>query len=137
MTTAAPRLLGRDDILAADDLPSEDVPVPEWGGTVRVQGLSGQDRDSYFSSMALMRGGQPAGMDTANASAKLVARCLVGDDGKPLFTEHDIDLLGAKSAVALGRVFTVATRLSGMDEDDVKSLEKDSAPTLNGATTLT
>jgi hypothetical protein len=33
-----------DQILAANDLPSEVVEVPEWGGKVKVQGLS---RASY------------------------------------------------------------------------------------------
>lgn len=137
MTTPAPRLLGRDDILAADDLPSEDVAVPEWGGIVRVQGLSGKDRDAYLSSMAVVRGGQVVGQDTRNVSARLVLQCIVGDDGKPVFTQHDVDLLGEKSAAALGRCFEVAARLSGLDEGDIKSLGEDSAPTLNGATTLT
>jgi hypothetical protein len=130
-------LLTRDAILAADDLPYEDVAVPEWGGVVRVRGLSGKDRDAYLSSMAVIRGGQVVGQDTRNVSARLVLRCLTGEDGEPLFTQHDIDLLGAKSAAALGRVFEVAARLSGLDESDVKSLEKGSAPTLNGATTST
>jgi L-ascorbate metabolism protein UlaG (beta-lactamase superfamily) len=130
-------LLGREAILAADDLPSEDVDVPEWGGTVRVQGLSGKARDEYFTSMAVIRGGQVVGQDTRNTSARLVAQCLVGEDGQTLFTPGDIDLLGAKSAAALGRVFEVAARLSGLEESDVKSLGEDSAPTLNGATTST
>jgi hypothetical protein len=129
------QLLGREAILAADDLPSEDVDVPEWGGTVRVRGLSGKARDEYFSSMAVIRGGQVVGQDTRNTSAKLVSQCLVGDDGEPLFGPEHIDLLGAKSAAALGRVFEVAARLSGLEESDVRDLEKGSAPTLNGATT--
>ncbi len=134
---APARLLGRDDILAAQDLPAEDVEVPEWGGMVRVRGLSGKDRDAYFTSMAVARGGQIIGRDTRNVSAKLVAQCVVGETGEPLFTQHDIDLLGAKSAAALGRVFEVAARLSGLEEEDIAGLEKDSGPALNGATTST
>jgi len=40
-------LLTRDEILKAEDIQYETVPVPEWapGGTVRVKTLSGEERD--------------------------------------------------------------------------------------------
>jgi hypothetical protein len=128
-------LLSRDQILAADDLPSEDVDVPEWGGTVRVQGLSGKARDEYLTSLLVIRGNQIVGRDTRNSSAKLVSQSIVGEDGKPLFTPHDIDLLGEKSAEALGRLHAVAARLSGLETAIVASLGEDSDPTLNGGST--
>ena len=43
--------LSADDILNADDLPREPVEVPEWGGTVLVQGMSGTDRDRFEAAM--------------------------------------------------------------------------------------
>jgi hypothetical protein len=125
----------RDQILAMQDLPTEEIFVPEWNLTVTVRGLSGKGRDEYFSSMAVIRGGQVVGQDTRNTSAKLVSQCLIGEDGEPMFGPEHVDLLGAKSAAALGRIFEVAARLSGLEEGDVKDLEKKSAPTLNGATT--
>ncbi|MFE3382837.1 hypothetical protein [Streptomyces anulatus] len=39
--------LSAEQILDADDLAIEDVPVPEWGGTVRVKGMSGTERDRF------------------------------------------------------------------------------------------
>ena len=38
-------LLSAAEILAADDLPTEDVEVSEWNGTVRVRALTGAERD--------------------------------------------------------------------------------------------
>ena len=29
-------ILNRDAILGAQDIPTEDIPVPEWGGSVRI-----------------------------------------------------------------------------------------------------
>ena len=84
-----PVLLGREAILKADDLPTEDVSVPEWGGTVRVRGLNGTQRDAYWASMTIQRGKTTA-LDTADATAKLVARCVVGEDGEPLFAQNDV-----------------------------------------------
>ena len=40
-------MLTREQILQSDDLPRETVPVPEWGGSVRIRTLSGADRDGY------------------------------------------------------------------------------------------
>ena len=46
------------------------------------------------------------------------------DDGALLFTAADVEQLGAKSALALDRVFDVAARLSGFRESDIEELEK-------------
>jgi len=127
-------LLGRDAILKADDLPTEDVDVPEWGGTVRVRGLTGTGRDEYWASMTVQRGSQQV-IDSANATAKLVARCVVGEDGEPLFTQQDVSALGQRSGSALNRVFEVATRLSGISEADMAEAGKDSPTTPNGGST--
>ena len=35
--------LSRDEILGAEDRPVDEVPVPEWGGDVRVMMLDGAD----------------------------------------------------------------------------------------------
>jgi hypothetical protein len=75
-------------------------------------------------------------MDNENATAKLVARCIIDPDTRePMFTQSDVHALGEKSGAALDRVFTVAQRLSGMSDDDLGALGKDSAPTLNGGST--
>ncbi len=36
-----------EEILGADDLPTEVVPVPEWDGTVIVRTLTGAERDHW------------------------------------------------------------------------------------------
>lgn len=129
-------ILTREQILAAADLPVEDVPVPEWGGVVRVRGLSGQERDDYFARQAVRdKGGNVVGQNTENASSALLVRCIIGPDGKPAFTLRDIYALGEKSAAASGRVFEVAARLSGLTDEDIDALEKGSAPAPDGATT--
>jgi hypothetical protein len=121
--------LTREAILKADDLPTEIVPVPEWGGDVLVRGLNGTERDEFEASTMVLRG--PAGKqqavpDTANIRAKLVARCIIGDDGEPMFTQQDVHALGLKSSAALDRIFEVAARLSGISDRDLEDLGKDS-----------
>ena len=43
--------LTKDQILEANDLQSESVTVPEWGGDVLVRTMTGADRDAFEASM--------------------------------------------------------------------------------------
>ena len=116
--------LSKEAILAADDTRTEEVEDPEWGGSVLVRGMTGRERDEFESSMLIQAAGQTA-RDLRNTRAKLVAKCAVDDDGARLFTDGDVTALGEKSAAALVRVFEVAARLSGLDEEDVAARERD------------
>lgn len=122
---AARVLLTRDMILKADNLRTEEVPVPEWGGSVLVRELRGRERDEWEASLAVMRG-KAMVPDVANMRAKLVARSVVGEDGEPVFTQQDVNALGELSAAALNRVFEVASKLSGLDEKDLEEMSGNS-----------
>ncbi len=63
----------------------------------------------------------------ADMRSKLVARSIVDEAGKRIFGDGDIKALSGKSAAVLDRLFTVASRLSGMSQDDVDELAKNSA----------
>jgi hypothetical protein len=117
----AKKLLSREAILAANDLPTEDVEVPEWGGAVRVRTLTGAQRDA-FEAEIVTTNGRKVERNTYNIRAKLVAASVVGEDGKLLFSRTDVEALGAKSAAALDRVFDAASRLSGISDEDVQEL---------------
>lgn len=114
-------LLSREAILQAQDLPTEDVEVPEWGGTVRVRGLTGAERDAFEQSIVEQRG-KSTRMNLKNIRAKLVALTVVDEQGNRVFTDEDAELLGKKSASALDRIFAVAQRLSGLRPEDVEEL---------------
>lgn len=115
------KLLSRDDILNAQDLPTERVAVPEWGGEVLVRGLTAAERDAFEASIVKRRG-QKTEMDLRNMRARLVAMCVVDEQGNRLFSDQDVEALGRKSASALDRIFEVAQRLSGLRPEDVEEL---------------
>ena len=109
--------LSKEDILKADDRATEEVSVPEWGGTVLVRGLSGRERDEFEVSMADRQGTEFV-PNFSNTRAKLITRCVVDDDGKRVFDIHtDVEALGEKSGAAIDRVYSVAARLSGLSPD--------------------
>ncbi len=125
--------LTKDAILSINDLQTRVVAVPEWGGDVCVQGLSGTERDAFESSIIVQRGKNTT-TNLANLRAKLVQKCLVSPEThERLFGEGDIAALGRKSAVALQRVFDAARELSGLNESDVKELTGNSESEPNDA----
>lgn len=117
-------ILSRDAILGAMDLATEDVDVPEWGGTVRIRTLTAAERDTFDASLSKGTGNNRT-LDLANLRARLLALCIVNDDGSPVFSADDIAALGAKASLPLGRVFEAAQKLNGMlptaVEDAVKN----------------
>lgn len=118
------RLLSRASILSADDLPIEDVEVPEWGGTVRVRGLSSAERDAWEESLMGPEDAEGKRKQTyENIRAKLIARSAIDEAGNRLFTDADVVALGKKGAAPLVRLYTVALRLSRLRKEDVETIK--------------
>lgn len=115
------RRLGRDAILAVEDVQTIDVFVPEWNTNVLVRGLTGAERDAYELSITQGKG-KDQSLNIRNARAKLLVICCVDEEGNKLFQQSDIALLGQKSAVALERLFDAARKVSGLTEQDVEEL---------------
>ena len=112
-------LLTKEAILSANDRKTVDVEVPEWGGTARVATMSASERDKWEAET--YGDGKPK---TEDFRARFVALCLVGEDGKRLFTDKEVGDLGKKSAAALQRVFTAAQKLNALTDEAVEELEK-------------
>lgn len=129
-------LLNADAILSAEDKTYEDVPVPEWGGTVRVAGMSGADRNAYQASMVVLGpNGSVQRLAMADQLAKLLSRSLVDETGARLFTDAQMKALSAKSGAVLDRLGDVAMRLSGLRKEDVEAAAGKSGKTLSGDST--
>lgn len=126
------KMLTADQILTVEDLKTEIVDVPEWGGSVTVAELMAADRDAYEQSLWNDRGNGRMVANRSNIRAKLVVRALINSDGSRMFNDDAADALGAKSASVMDRLFDVAARLSGMDETDVEEEGKDSDPLHSG-----
>lgn len=118
-------ILGREQILSAQDLEKELVEVKEWGGAVYVRALTGTERDAFEASMVDQRG-KSRTINLKNLRARLCALTICDEEGNRLFSDADVEELGKKSAAALTRVFEVAQRLSGLSQEDVEELGKPS-----------
>jgi hypothetical protein len=120
-------ILSRQQILDADDRKRERVSVPEWGGEVIIRSLSGTDRDQFEESILVkVNNGKKRDITLRNIRSKLLVLCIVDEQDTPIFSIEDIQRLGMKSAAALTRCFEVAQRLSGIGDQDLEELAKNS-----------
>lgn len=122
-------VLTRDDILNRSELRTERIEVPEWGGNVIVRELTGNERDEWESELVAERGAEFTVESMAGARARLASLAIIGEDGERLFTADDVEDLGRLSGAALGRVFDVAARLSGLTATDIEELAGNSRGT--------
>lgn len=140
MTAAKGKATGlKQIILDADDLAHEDLEVPEWGVTVRIRGLSGTDRDRYEAQqVAVRRAGNSAELELrlADYRSKLVVRCLVDPaTDERIFADGDAPALGRKSGLVIDRLFEIARRLSGMDDNAEAAARGNSGTAQSGGST--
>jgi hypothetical protein len=122
------RLLSKSAILGAADLKHEDVPVPQWGGTVRVRVMNGIERDEFRAALATAGDTVPVG----KFSAALLAASCIDESGARLFTMEDVEALQAKSAASLDAPAAVAMRLNGLGANAVEDAAKNSASGQSG-----
>ena len=110
------KYLSRESILSTPDVLVEDLEVPEWGGTIIVREMTTTEVENYSMSLA----GRDGSMDhrkMGGMRAKVVAWCVVGEDGEPIFEEGDIKALQMKSNRVVGRIFDKILELSGLSEE--------------------
>jgi hypothetical protein len=111
-------ILTREAILSANDLKTEMVKVPEWGGEVIVSMMTAATRDAWEMSLV---GDGKGNFNTVNMSARLLSHCAVDEKGNRLFNDKDAEALGRRSAKAMNRCVRVIQRLNGLTDADLEA----------------
>ncbi|VVD74423.1 hypothetical protein [Pandoraea commovens] len=119
-------VLSKEQILTADDRKIKDVPVPEWGGAVRLAVMSGAERDAFHASRE--RGTGSLGEFEAN----LLAATIVGLDGKQVFTVENVEALRDKNKDVLDMLANEAALLNGIGRAAQENAEKNSEAAPSG-----
>lgn len=128
-------LIGRQQIDEAVDLKTEDVEVPEWGGTVRLRELSSKER-SLIEATTIGAKGQTLELRIEafkTLREKTVCAALIDQDGKRLYQDKEAAQLGLKSGQVIERLFQKVQELSGMTAAAAKDAEGNSAGTPTGS----
>jgi hypothetical protein len=120
--TKTKALLSAAAILAADDLPTREVDVPEWGGTVRIRAMTAAEREELeHELLGSQRDGRIAPQFWRE---KHVAAFCIDGEGKRIFTDADAKKLAAKSGAALDRVFMAINSLNAAQPDAIEAAAK-------------
>lgn len=98
----------KETILSANDLPQEAVDVAEWGCTVYIRTLTGEEISAY------LEGGQ-------TTPIRLLAACLMDAAGQRVFAASEIDILSRKSGRVLDRLCNIALRMNGLGGEAEKN----------------
>lgn len=117
-------LLTRKQILDADEIKTEVVPVPEWGGDVLVSTMTAKMKDDYEASFTNIGDDGAITQVMENITAKLIAACVVDEKGEAVFASEDIESLGLKSSKAMNRVYLVAAKLNALDTQEIEETAK-------------
>jgi hypothetical protein len=117
-------LIDKAAILAAQDIQTKDVEMPEWGGSVRVRELSATDILGFWDACRDAEGD----VVRERVQPALLVRAIVGADGTALFSDADISGLMAKSAAAVTRLFIAAKKLNGIGQEEAIAKNSDAAP---------
>ena len=115
-------MLDKATILAAQDLKTQDVDIPEWGGSVRIKTMSGREREGFLAAVAGLDESIDANARMGILVRHLLVTTLVGEDGVRVFADGDVDALADKSAEVLQRLFVVAQTINGLGvkaQDDI------------------
>ncbi len=119
-------ILSKAQIFSAADRRTEDVDVPEWGGTVRLRNLTSTERDRWDE---ILQGGGPGKLNLVNVRARLVAMSMVDEQGKDVeFSAADLAALGAKDGAVMDRLFDACARLSKIGPKAIEEAKKNSGP---------
>lgn len=118
--------MGRDAILALQDLGTDEVFVAPWNTYVRVKSMSAGQRNK-LATLMLTSSGRDFDVDLSQlpgVMANVVAWCCVDESGKRLFTDADAESLNEKHGDALQTIFEAAMRVSGLGDTDAGTIAK-------------
>src|SRR5688572_21354021 len=119
------KLLSALDILDANDVKTEDVDVPEWGGVVRLRSLSADEMSEFIDKYGKDK-------NKGEAVVKALQLSAIGEDGQNLFPINDdvetrkiISRLRRKSLRAFMRVQSAVLKLNGLSVEEEATAKND------------
>ena len=109
--------LTKNAILSVDDFKYASVPCPEWGGDIRVRGLTAAEQAKIAR---MVNDGR-----TDDIAVVMTIMGCVNEDGERIFDSSDKDALKARSYAVLDRIAKKIVELSGSgDADSIEEARK-------------
>jgi hypothetical protein len=119
----------REQILAAEDIPSEILQINEWNVNLLIKGMTAGERIALMQSAFDQATGQ---VNMAAVYPDVVVACAHDPEtGDPVFTDADKPAILSKSSAAVEKIADVGLRLSGIGKEESDSAGKDSSNSPN------
>lgn len=116
--------LSREDILGAP-LKRRTLEVPEWGGKVILQEMTGTEREAFEEAVISTNGTDPAA-NKGNIRGWMASFSLVDNDGNRLFAGAEgAAALGKTSGSALVMVCAEIQEMNAIGDEEVEELTED------------
>lgn len=113
------KTLTKDMIAKADDLQPVPVDVPEWDGRIYMRAMSSGEREQWFKDWTALKGGDES-TQVDKLRERYLVRTLSDADGNLLFDDASMEILAAKNAVVVDRLFDKAQEINGITESKVE-----------------
>ena len=114
--------LSRDAIFAAKDTEIHEFEVPEWGGTILLRSMTGEQRNNYeYWAHQQSSAKKP---DYRGIRERLIICCAVDENGDPLFSEEDLSSIASKDSAVIDRIHGKCQSICGMDNEAVEEAAK-------------
>lgn len=109
-------LLNREAILGSQDIVTQDVAVPEWGGSIRVRTMTVAERNDFAR--------RASSEDKVSVAAWLISVLAVDQAGVTLFKPEDVQELERRNFRAVDRVVQAILEVNGITEKKVEEAGK-------------
>lgn len=98
----------KHEIFAHNDLKTSVVDVEEWNCAIKIRAMSVGEQLDFSENL-----------EDKDMTFKLLVKCCITDDDKPLFEEKDIELLKKKSPESVFKLSKAILVLNKMHKDAV------------------
>lgn len=109
-------VLSVEEILAAKDIQEKSLFIPEWGGSIKITGLT-KSQQQAMRRRSMVDGGIDADLIEMHMFIEGVAH--------PKFTSDQYLALMEKSAGIIDEVLTAIARASNMDPEEMRRARRD------------
>lgn len=114
--------LNRLQILSkGENLPRQEIQIPEWEGSVWVRSLTVGERDQIDADFNTSRN---KGKTPENLRSRMLIRGCCDADGKPLFSESDVVEVNKLPATILEKIFDAILKINRIGAGAVEEAEK-------------
>ena len=105
-------------IFSTTDNEVHEVEVPEWGGSILLRSMTGEQRNNYEHwAHSQSKADVP---DYRGIRERLIIACAVDEAGDPLFNDEDLKQLSGKNSEVIDRLHEKCQKICGMDADAIE-----------------